>query len=88
MATLQEKKAKGVTEVAYSNPEQKVYGLIYEIEGDAASPIQFVISDSVHSFLRGALYFDTAFNRDSVAPVLAYINKDIHVIFESFRWKQ
>jgi gliding motility-associated lipoprotein GldD len=88
MAYSQEKTAKNVAEVAYSHPEQKVYGLVYEIEGAAASPIQFVLTDSVHSFLRGALYFDTAYNRDSIAPVLAYINKDIHVMMESFQWKQ
>jgi len=85
---IMEKKAKGITETAYSHPEQKVYGLVYEIQGNPASPIQFAISDSVHSFFRGALYFDTLFNRDSIAPVLAYINRDIHVMIESFQWKQ
>jgi len=88
MTDFQNKKAKGITEVAYSHPEQKVYGLVYEIEGAAASPVQFVITDSVHSFFRGALYFDTAYNRDSIAPVLAYINKDIHVMIESFQWNR
>ena len=88
MADFQEKKAKGLTETAYSHPEQKIYGLIYEIEGAAASPVQFVVTDSIHSFFRGALYFDTAYNRDSIAPVLAYINKDIHIMIESFQWKQ
>jgi len=88
IAYFQEQKAKGITEVAYSRPEQKVYGLIYEIQGNTASPIQFVITDSTSSFFRGALYFDTAYNRDSIAPVLAYINQDIHVMIESFQWKR
>ena len=88
MVFVQEQKAKGVRETAYSNPEQKVYGLVYEIQGNAASPVQFVITDSARSFFRGALYFDAVFNRDSIAPVLAYINKDIHVMLESFQWKQ
>ena len=77
-----------MTETAYSHPEQKVYGLIYNIDGAAASPVQFVVTDSIHSFFRGAMYFDSACNRDSIAPVLAYINKDIHVMIESFQWKQ
>ena len=81
-------RAKGVKEIEYSHPDQKVYGLVYEIQGDAVSPIQFVISDSISSFFRGALYFDTYYNRDSIAPVLAYINKDIQVMIESFQWKQ
>jgi len=88
MAYFQVQNAKGIKEVAYSHPEQKVYGLIYEIQGNTASPIQFVISDSTSSFFRGALYFDASYNRDSIDPVLAYINKDIHVMMESFQWKR
>jgi len=88
MAYFQVQNAKGIKEVAYSRPEQKVYGLIYEIQGNTASPIQFVVSDSTSFFFRGALYFDTSYNRDSIAPVLAYINKDIHVMMESFQWKR
>jgi len=88
MTYLREKKAKEITETAFSRPEQKVYGQVYEIEGNPVSPIQFVISDSARYFFRGALYFNTAFNRDSIAPVLTYINKDIHVMIESFQWKQ
>ena len=88
MAYILEQNAKGITETAYSHPEQNVYGLIYEIQGNAVSPIQFVVSDSINSFFRGALYFDSSFNRDSIAPVLAYINRDIHVMLESFQWKQ
>jgi len=88
MAYFQVQNAKGITETAYSRPEQKVYGLVYEIQGNTASPVQFVISDSTSSFFRGALYFDTAYNRDSIAPVLACINRDIHVMIESFQWKR
>ena len=89
MAYIQEKKSKGVVEIPYSNPEQKVYGFVYEIQESAVSPVQFVLSDSIRSFFRGALYFDTSSNdRDSIAPVLAYINKDIQILMESFQWKQ
>jgi len=88
MVYVREKKAKGIKEIEYSYPEQKVFGVVYEIMGDAISPVQFVISDSISSFFRGALYFETSYNRDSIAPILAYINKDIKVIIESFQWKQ
>ena len=88
MTYFQGQNAKGITEATYSRPEQKVYGLIYEIQGNAPSPIQFTVSDSAYSFFRGALYFETSYNRDSIAPVLAYINQDIHVMIESFQWKQ
>ena len=88
MAYIQEKKSKGITEREYSDPDKKIYGLVYEIQGNAACPVQFVISDSVSSFFRGALYFDNADDRDSIAPTLAYINKDIQMMIESFQWKQ
>jgi gliding motility-associated lipoprotein GldD len=80
-------KADAIEERPFHNPEQKVYGLIYSIKGNVASPVQLVLTDSVKSFFRGALYFDHAPNQDSVADVLAYINKDIQVIIESFQWK-
>jgi gliding motility-associated lipoprotein GldD len=88
MAYFHAIKANGIDEYEFSNPEQKVYGLVYEIKGNVATPIQFVVTDSVHSFFRGALYFDNPPNQDSIAPVLAYINKDIGIILESFQWKR
>jgi gliding motility-associated lipoprotein GldD len=81
-------KADAIHERLFENPEQKVYGLIYEIKGNVASPVQFVLTDSVSSFFRGALYFDNIPNQDSIAPVLEYINEDIRVLIDSFRWKK
>jgi gliding motility-associated lipoprotein GldD len=81
-------KADAIHEQIFENPEQKVYGLIYEIRGNVASPVQFVLTDSVSSFFRGALYFDNTPNQDSIAPVLKYVNEDIRVLINSFRWKK
>ena len=81
-------KASGIKEYAYDNPLQNVYGIVYKIDGNVTSPSQFVLTDSVSSFFRGALYFDSEPNQDSIAPVLAYINRDIQMLIESFRWKR
>ena len=81
-------KADAIREQRYENVEYKVYGILYDIRGKVASPTQFVLTDSIRSFLRGALYFDNMPNPDSIAPVLEYINNDIRVLMESFRWKQ
>jgi gliding motility-associated lipoprotein GldD len=81
-------KADAIREQRFDSPEHKVYGLRYDIGGNVASPTQFVLTDSVRSFVRGALYFDNTPNQDSIAPVLKFINKDILVLMESFRWKQ
>jgi gliding motility-associated lipoprotein GldD len=88
LAYFHKMKADGVEERMFSNPGNHVYGVIYEIKGNVASPIQFVITDSVSSFFRGSLYFNNLPNADSIAPVLAYISEDIQIIMESFRWKQ
>ncbi|GHV57093.1 hypothetical protein FACS1894182_05080 [Bacteroidia bacterium] len=81
-------KADAIREQRFDCPEERVYGLLYDIRGNVASPVQFVLTDSVRSFFRGALYFDNVPNQDSITPVLEYINKDILVLMESFRWKQ
>ncbi len=80
-------KADAISEQVYENPEKKVFGMRYDIKGDAASNTQFFLTDSTHNFLRGALYFNVVPNKDSLAPVLAYINKDIVHMIETFEWK-
>jgi gliding motility-associated lipoprotein GldD len=81
-------KADAIHEQVFENQEQKVFGIRYSIQGNVASPTQFVLTDSVGSFFRGALYFDNTPNQDSIAPVLEYINNDIQALIESFRWKK
>ena len=47
-----------ISEKAYSNPAANVYGSLFLLDGESASPIQFLLTDSVSNFFRGALYFD------------------------------
>jgi gliding motility-associated lipoprotein GldD len=81
-------KADAIQQEMFENPEQNVFGMIYDIKGNVATPTQFVLTDSISNFFRGALYFDNTPNQDSIAPVLEYINQDIQVLIESFRWKK
>ncbi len=64
-----------------------VSGVIYDIGGDAASPLQFFATDSTHHFLRGAVYFNSLPNADSIAPVEAYLRADIEHLLQSLKWK-
>jgi len=69
-------------------PENKVYGLIYEIKGArVASPINFFLTDSVKHFLRGSLYFNMEPQNDSLEPVINAISADIQQMIKSFKWK-
>jgi gliding motility-associated lipoprotein GldD len=80
-------KANAIIENYYFNDTTKVYGVLYKITGNAASPIQFFITDSTKHFLRGALYFNNLPNYDSIAPVADYVNLDIVHLIETLRWK-
>lgn len=81
-------KADGINESRIDNPKTKVHGLYYDIEGNAASSIQFFVTDSSKNFLRGALYFYAPPQSDSIQPVLEFVRKDIERMLESFRWEK
>ena len=70
-------------------PENNVYGLFYIIKGaKVASPINFYITDSTTHFMRGALYFNSKPQNDSLSPVIKGIRKDLWHMVESFEWKE
>ena len=80
-------KADAINEKVYVNHEKKVYGTIYLIEGNAASPLQFYLTDSTDNFLRGALYFREVPNIDSLRPVIEFLTPDIIHLIETTGWK-
>lgn len=80
-------KADAISEILYTNDEHNVYGLLYRIKGDAASSIQFYMTDSIRNFLRGSLYFNVQPNADSLAPVIDYFMEDIVHLVETLQWK-
>jgi gliding motility-associated lipoprotein GldD len=81
-------RADGIYEKAYDNPEKNVHGILYDLTGNTASSVQFVLTDSLHHFFRGALYFNNVPNKDSIAPMSNYIREDVIRIMESFEWKK
>ncbi|WGD36032.1 gliding motility lipoprotein GldD [Olleya sp. YS] len=81
------KKADAIEEVVWENPVNNVYGMFYEVGGNAASQSQFYVTDSVNHFLTGSLYFYAKPNYDSILPAAHYLQKDIKRIMESVEWK-
>tara|TARA_R110002124_G_scaffold246343_2_gene411450 strand:+ start:38 stop:634 length:597 start_codon:yes stop_codon:yes gene_type:complete len=61
--------------------------LIFKIEGDVPSPLQFYTTDSTKHFLRGAIYFPTAVKNDSLAPVIDFLEKDMIQLLNTLKWK-
>ena len=80
-------KADAIDEQVFINPEQKVYGILYDIKGNSASSIQFYVTDSSRHYLRGALYFRCQPNKDSLAPAIEYFTADVVHLIETLRWK-
>ena len=80
--------ASGVEENHYDDPERHVYATTFRLGGKrVATTYQFWATDSVHNFLRGALYLDRTPNNDSLAPVIDYIQTDIDHLIETLRWR-
>jgi gliding motility-associated lipoprotein GldD len=80
-------KATGLDEIAVIRDSAKVYGLVFDIAGNTASSVQFYLTDSTHHFLRGALYFNSVPNIDSLRIVVDFIKKDILHLINTTSWK-
>ena len=80
-------RADAIDEIMYIDHGSKVYGTLYDIRGDAASAVQFWVTDSVKNFVRGSLYFTVRPNHDSLAPVVNFLREDIVHLMESIQWK-
>ncbi|MDG5490449.1 gliding motility lipoprotein GldD [Psychroserpens sp. SPM9] len=81
-------KADEIESVIYENPERNVFGMFYEVGGNAASQSQFYVTDSINHFLSGSLYFYAKPNYDSIYPAAIYLKNDIKHIMESIEWKE
>jgi len=86
-AAKHEMKATALRRTLVSDTLRHVHGILYDIEGDAASNVQFFLTDSSHHFLRGALYFFNPPNPDSIAPVLQFVRGDINHIAQTLDWR-
>lgn len=80
-------KAEQISSNNYTNDDQKIYGTIHEITGNAASQIQFHLTDSTKHFIKGALYFERRPNFDSILPAVAHIKNDVLHLIETFEWE-
>jgi gliding motility-associated lipoprotein GldD len=79
-------KAEDISETRIDFPN-RVDGLKYVISGNTASSVQFYVTDSSKHFLRGALYFASHPNKDSLDPIIRFLQPDIDTFLASIRWK-
>ena len=60
--------------------------VLAKLSGEVPSQYQFFSTDSINHFLRGALYFNTATQNDSLAPVIEFMRVDIMHLLNSLKW--
>ena len=80
-------KADDILEQPYLNPQQKVYGMFYQVDGNAATNSQFYATDSTKHFITGSVYFYAKPNFDSIMPAASYIKNDMQRLLETLKWK-
>ncbi len=79
--------AGGMRDSSILRPKDHVFGSVQSLSGNAATQVQFYLTDSIKHFIRASLYFYSPPNKDSIEPVLQYIKKDIYHIVETLKWK-
>ncbi len=72
-----------VQAIAYADTIHAIYATFYDLTAESATPLQFVVTDSVCYLLRGALYFDEPGRSDSIAPVIDDLSNHIFHLIES-----
>ena len=80
-------KADDILEQPYLNPDKKVYGMFYQVNGNAATNSQFYVTDSTKHFITGSVYFYAKPNFDSIMPAASYIKNDMQRLMETLKWK-
>ena len=63
-----------------------ISGIFFRITGNVATAKQFFLSDTVHHFIRGALYFDATPNEDSLRPINDFLQEDMKHLINTLKW--
>lgn len=86
LTSRQQIKASGIDELVIVTPSGKT-AVIAEIAGEVPSQFQFTMTDSSRNFLRGALYFNTRVQNDSLAPAIDFMKKETLHFINTVQWK-
>jgi gliding motility-associated lipoprotein GldD len=79
-------KATGIKDSLMRTPNG-ITGIFFKVGGNAATARQFFVTDSTRHFLRGALYFDSTPNADSLGVVNDFLEIDMKHLINTLRWK-
>jgi gliding motility-associated lipoprotein GldD len=79
-------KADQIIEQPFVNPNSKVYGMFYDVTGNAATNSLFYATDSIKHFITGSAYFYAKPNYDSILPAESYVKNDMQHLMETIKW--
>src|SRR5260221_7713573 len=86
LTAKQQIKASAIDELIIKTPSGKT-AVVAEIAGEVPSQFQFTMTDSSKNFLRGALYFNTRVQNDSLAPAIEFMKKETMHLINTLQWK-
>jgi gliding motility-associated lipoprotein GldD len=86
LTSKQQIKASAIDELITVTPSGKT-AVIAEIAGEVPTQFQFTMTDSSENFLRGALYFNTRVQNDSLAPAIDFMKKETLHLINTLQWK-
>ena len=81
-------KADAIVPHPFVNSQKNVYGVLFEVQGQSASNVQFHLTDSSKHVLTAALYFNIEPNYDSIYPAVSYIKNDMIHMMDTFEWEE
>ena len=86
--TTHQVKANRIDDRRIQRHDERVFGTMYLVDGDVASPMVFYLTDSTNHFLYGSLYYSVVPNGDSLAPVTDQLREDILHLGSTLKWNE
>lgn len=81
-------KATNIQDKQIIRSEDRVFGTIFELQGDVATPFQFYLTDSTERFIYAEILFNSRPNYDSLKPTLNYLKQDLDTLLQTFKWPE
>ena len=80
-------KATSILDTSFIRSDARVFGTLFELQGNVASPFQFYLTDSTSRFISGVVYFNTLPNYDSIKPSLDFVKHDLYELMNTLEWR-
>lgn len=89
-------KSESIEKMPILKSDRRVYGMLYELTGDMATPFQFYLTDSLGNFVYAQVLIDfQAFQKDKIptdsetkARIIDYLRNDVNVFINRFYWRK